>query len=104
MDESQFLLISYNRGNMYINEKEVQQSITSLTQLNGFQKSLSLRQHPSQEEERCSQARNMRVAHSFMTGLNVPPPAPLRAGLLGPRVVSPRPQGLHGSHLVCECE
>ena len=33
----------------------------------------------------------------FMTGLNVPPP--LRAGLLGPRVVSPHPQGLQGSHL-----
>ena len=43
-------------------------------------------------------ARNMRVAHSFMTGLNVPPPC-ARAGLLGPRVVSPHPQGLQGSHL-----
>ena len=42
-------------------------------------------------------ARNMRVAHSFMTGLNCP--IPLRAGLLGPRVVSPHPQGLQGSHL-----
>ena len=26
-------------------------------------------------------------------------PTPLRAGLLGPRVVSPHPQGLQGSHL-----
>ena len=42
-------------------------------------------------------ARNMRVAHSFMTGLNAP--TPLRAGLLGPPVVSPHPQGLQGSHL-----
>ena len=41
---------------------------------------------------------NMRVAHSFMTGLNAPPPG-LRAGLLGPRVVFPHPQGLQGSHL-----
>ena len=30
-----------------------------------------------------------------MTGLNARP-IPLRAGLLGPRVVSPHPQGLQG--------
>ena len=35
-------------------------------------------------------ARNMRAAHSFMTGLNVPPPC-ARAFFLGPRVVSPHP-------------
>ena len=40
------------------------------------------------------------VVHTLnrMFNLNVPPPW-LRAGLLGPRVVSPHPQGLQGSHL-----
>ena len=42
-------------------------------------------------------ARNMRLAHSFVTGLKCP--TPLRAGLLGPRAVSPHPQGLQGSHV-----
>ena len=41
----------------------------------------------------------MRVAHSFMYHDRSQCPTPLRAGLLGPRVVSPHPQGLQGSHL-----
>ena len=43
-------------------------------------------------------ARNMRVAHSFIHDRSQCP-TPLRAGLLGSRVVSPHPQGLQGSHL-----
>ena len=43
------------------------------------------------------------VVHTLnrMFNLNVQSqcPTPLRAGLLGPRVVSPHPQGLQGSHL-----
>ena len=56
-------------------------------------------QHHSQQLSRAAVCGDtfMRVAHSFMDRSQCP--TPLRAGLLGPRVVSPHPQGLQGSHL-----
>ena len=44
-------------------------------------------------------ARNMRVPCRALIHDRSQCPTPLRAGLLGPRVVSPHPQGLQGSHL-----
>ena len=64
--------------------------------------------HPSSQISACtdpessaapSRARRASAASTSAFNLNVPPPCGLRAGLLGPRVVSPHPQGLQGSHL-----
>ena len=47
-----------------------------------------------EHQQRCSQHACRALIHDRSQC-----PTPLRAGLLGPRVVSPHPQGLQGSHL-----
>jgi len=63
--------------------------------------------HPSSQISACtdpessaapSRARRASAASTSAFNRNQCP-TPLRAGLLGPRVVSPHPQGLQGSHL-----
>ena len=48
----------------------------------------------AKHQQRCSQHACRALIHDRSQC-----PTPLRAGLLGPRVVSPHPQGLQGSHL-----
>ena len=48
----------------------------------------------AEHQQRCSQHACRALIHDRSQC-----PTPLRAGLLGPRVVSPHPQGLQGSHL-----